>query len=101
MLTLALLAALPSAFAQEHDQHGHEHELDRVLVRATPLATTAEDLTRPVEVLSGERLDEAKAATLGETVSRLPGVQSSYFGRVSAGRWLPGRGIAFGVWAFF
>ncbi len=77
-LYLALVAAAP-AFAQD-DAHDHAHELDRVVVRATPLPTTAEDLTRPVEVLSGEALDEAKAATLGETVSRLPGVQTSYFG---------------------
>jgi iron complex outermembrane receptor protein len=79
VLSLALVAALPAAWAQQ-EQHGHQHELDRVVVRASPLPTTAEDLTRPVEVLSGERLDEAKAATLGETVSRLPGVQTSYFG---------------------
>jgi iron complex outermembrane receptor protein len=78
-LYLALLGAAP-AFAQDDVRHGHEHELDRIVVRATPLPTTAEDLTRPVEVLAGERLDEAKAATLGETVSRLPGVQASYFG---------------------
>lgn len=78
VLYLALLAAAP-AFAQDA-AHDHAHELDRVVVRATPLPTTAEDLTRPVEVLSGEALDEAKAATLGETVSRLPGVQTSYFG---------------------
>ena len=45
-----------------------------------PAAGTAEDLARPVEVLAGERLDEAKANSLGETVSKLPGVQSSYFG---------------------
>ena len=51
-LYLALLAAAP-AFAQDGTDHGHEHELDRVVVRATPLATTAEDLTRPVDVLAG------------------------------------------------
>ncbi|GAB2512265.1 TonB-dependent receptor [Lysobacter humi (ex Lee et al. 2017)] len=81
-LSLALLAAIAPALAQQADPHDHAHEreLDRVVVRATPLPTTAEDLTRPVDVLAGERLDEAKAATLGETVSRLPGVQSSYFG---------------------
>ena len=31
-------------------------------------------------MLAGSRLDEAKAGTLGETVARLPGVQSSNFG---------------------
>ncbi|MCF7221255.1 TonB-dependent receptor [Marilutibacter chinensis] len=74
-----LLHAAPDAAADQE----HEHEpvdLNAVQVRATPLAGTAEDLTRPVEVLAGEKLDEAKANSLGETVSKLPGVQSTYFG---------------------
>jgi iron complex outermembrane receptor protein len=79
-LALALaLASLPVA-AQVDPRHDEPTELDSVIVRATPLHKTAEDLTRPVEVLAGARLDEAKANSLGETVSRLPGVQSSYFG---------------------
>ncbi|PSD25682.1 hypothetical protein C7E17_26235, partial [Stenotrophomonas maltophilia] len=32
-------------------------------------------LARPVEVLAGERLDEQKAGTLGDTVAKLPGVR--------------------------
>lgn len=80
-LWIALLTLPATAFAQDHvDTHVDAKELDRVLVRATPIATTAEDLARPVEVLAGERLDEAKAATLGETLNRVPGVQSTYFG---------------------
>ncbi|HSM12132.1 MAG TPA: TonB-dependent receptor [Lysobacter sp.] len=87
-LAIALLLALPLAHAQTavaplqaeaHDQH-QPVDLTAVQVRATPLAGTAEDLARPVEVLAGERLDAAKANSLGETVGRLPGVQSSYFG---------------------
>ncbi|CAA9357406.1 MAG: Zinc-regulated outer membrane receptor [uncultured Lysobacter sp.] len=79
-LYIALLACAPVLHAQNHADRDSAVDLDHVVVRATPLATTAEDLTRPVDVLSGERLDEAKASSLGETVSRLPGVQSSYFG---------------------
>ncbi|RPE77273.1 TonB-dependent receptor [Vulcaniibacterium tengchongense] len=81
-LALALAMALPAAHAQQA-QPGHDHQpkdLAAVEVKATPFADTAEDLARPVEVLAGERLDEAKANSLGETVNRLPGVQSSYFG---------------------
>ena len=77
-LSLAF-AALPAA-AQDDPRHDEVKDLSAVIVRATPLPQTAEDLTRPVEVLAGTRLDEAKANSLGETVSRLPGVQSSYFG---------------------
>jgi iron complex outermembrane recepter protein len=68
------------ALAQSDPRHDDPVELDRVVVRASPLPATAEDLARPVEVLSGARLDEAKSNSLGETVERLPGVQSSYFG---------------------
>ena len=82
-LALALAAALP-AHAQEHaSQHAHASEpvtLGTVEVRATPLADTAEKLTTPVEILTGARLDAAKAATLGDTVAKLPGVQSTSFG---------------------
>ncbi|HST44991.1 MAG TPA: TonB-dependent receptor, partial [Luteimonas sp.] len=82
-LFLALaLVALPTAHALAQDDLRHDpvKDLSAIVVRASPLPRTAEDLTRPVEVLAGERLDEAKANSLGETVSRLPGVQSSYFG---------------------
>lgn len=85
LLTRALLLALavPAAgFAQSHDEHrSPAHDLlDKVKVTATPLHQTAEDLVRPVDVLAGERLDEEKAATLGASLERLPGIQSSYFG---------------------
>ena len=79
-LYLALLAATPAAFAQSDPRHGQPTDLDAVVVKATPLSRTAEDLARPVEVLAGARLDEAKANSLGETVEGLPGVQASYFG---------------------
>lgn len=55
-------------------------DLPTVEVTASPLAGDAESLARPVEVLQGDALDRAKAGTLGETVSKLPGVQTTYFG---------------------
>ena len=61
-------------------RHGQPVKLDAVIVTASPLRTSAEDLTQPVEVLAGSRLDAAKAPTLGETIGKLPGVQSSFFG---------------------
>lgn len=84
-LAIALALSLPAVHAaqppQAQDEHEHDAvDLDAVVVKANPLAGTAEELTRPVEVLAGEKLDEAKANSLGETVNKLPGVQSSYFG---------------------
>ena len=83
-LFIALSIALPSvALADDQAGNPDSHstvDLNAVEVHASPLRRTAEDLAQPVEVLAGERLDDAKANSLGETVGRLPGVQSSYFG---------------------
>ena len=85
-LALALLfptaawAADPPADGQADPRHASVKTLEAVEVTATPLPDTAESLAQPMEVLAGERLDEAKASSLGETVGRLPGVQSSSFG---------------------
>ncbi len=75
--SLANAAEAPTANDPRHDG---AKDLDRVVVTASPLGLTAEELSQPVEVLSGERLDQAKAATLGETLAKLPGVQTSNFG---------------------
>lgn len=75
---LALAGEAPAG--QSDPRHEHAKTLQAVEVTATPLPDTAESLAVPVEVLSGARLDEAKASSLGETVNKLPGVQSSYFG---------------------
>jgi iron complex outermembrane receptor protein len=83
-LTAAILLALP-LFAQADERADrHDHESPRVLeaveVTASPLRNAIDDLTRPVEVLVGEELDARKAGTLGETLERQTGVQSSFFG---------------------
>ena len=83
-LFIALSLALPSvALADDQAGNPDSHatvDLNAVEVHASPLRRTAEDLAQPVEILAGEKLDDAKANSLGETVGRLPGVQSSYFG---------------------
>lgn len=83
ILFLALAAALPavaSAADDDTNQSHHLTELSAVKVTASPLQGSAESLARPVEVLAGADLDEHKSGTLGETVAKLPGVQTSYFG---------------------
>ena len=82
VLACALAIALPT-FAQTaptDPRHDDAEELDRVVITASPLRTTAEQISQPVEVLAGERLDEARGATLGDTLTKLPGVQTSNFG---------------------
>lgn len=84
-LSLALALVLPGMLsAQQREPHGHAdshaRQLDQLVVTASPLKTGAEDLVKPVEILAGSALDDRRAGTLGETVSSLTGVQSSFFG---------------------
>lgn len=74
-------AGMPDGATPSSDnRHRKAVDLDAIVVTANPLGQSADSLSQPVEVLAGERLDEARGATLGETVGRLPGVQSSNFG---------------------
>lgn len=83
-LALAVFAALASpAFAADqhpHNQRDKARELDAVKVTAGPLDTPLEQLVRPASVLTGLALDEQRAATLGDTLDGLAGVQNAPFG---------------------
>ncbi len=79
-LAVALLPTLALAADDTAERDHHLTELSAVKVTASPLQGDAESLARPVDVLAGERLDEQKAGTLGDTVAKLPGVQSTFFG---------------------
>jgi iron complex outermembrane receptor protein len=83
LLSVSILAALVPcgvrAQAAPADADGTP-QLDEVTVTADPLAQPGDELFQPVEVLAGSELDEARQSTVGATVEKLPGVQSSYFG---------------------
>lgn len=64
----------------ERNSPEQAHRLDEVEVTALPIKQSADDVIAPVSVLSGAALDDAKAGTLGETVAKQPGVQTTYFG---------------------
>jgi len=81
-LFLSLALALPLAHATDGGDASPPHatELSGIKVTASPLQGDAESLARPVAVLAGEELDARKGVTLGDTLSRTPGVQTTYFG---------------------
>ena len=66
--------------AADKSGEGHIKEISGVVVTASLLGDTADTLSKPADVLAGKRLDENRAASLGETVASVPGVQSSNFG---------------------
>lgn len=74
---LALTAGAAAAQSQPAPQ---PTELDEVVVTALPLGRSANDVVSSVAVLSGDELVHRRQATLGETLSGIPGVNSDTFG---------------------
>ena len=70
-LAVVIAAACPFVFAEE---------VEEVVVTASPFAKSVEAVNKPVNLLSGESLQNASAATLGETLNGQLGVSSASFG---------------------
>lgn len=77
------IAGLTSVQAQENHEDDH-HLLDEIIVNATPLQRTVEQLAQPTAVLTGEHLTKKQSTSLGETVSQELGLSSSFFGPVAS-----------------
>lgn len=58
----------------------HNHDYERIQVTASPLKKSAENSAQPIHVLGEDDLRQAQAASLGETLRHIPGVQASFFG---------------------
>ncbi|PKO55470.1 MAG: TonB-dependent receptor, partial [Betaproteobacteria bacterium HGW-Betaproteobacteria-21] len=54
--------------------------LGSVVVSASALSLGVLEMSTPVSVLSGDQLVQDRAASLGETLSREPGIRSTHFG---------------------
>lgn len=72
-----LLCATTGSAAPEHEQH--LTVIEEVVVTGE-LQKKLADTALPINVLSGEQLNNDLANTLGDTIDSLPGVQSSSFG---------------------
>ncbi|MGH8050944.1 MAG: TonB-dependent receptor [Arenimonas sp.] len=82
-LSLAVLLSISSLAQAQTSTDTTDKEaktLDAIVVTGSPLGQGADQIVHPVEVLAGKKLDIAKSNTLGETVSSIPGVSSTYFG---------------------
>ena len=90
-LCLAVITAMSvitvisgNVHAADKEIQKDEHDIETLLITASPLKRTVLESSTPVTVISGEQLDQNQAATLGETLKNIPGVNSSYFGPVSS-----------------
>ena len=81
LLSTALVFAF-TAQAAPAPVHSPDDEtaVEEIRVYATPVRARSDEVAQPVEILSGEALARQLGANLGDTVARLPGIHSSFFG---------------------
>ncbi|HPF45453.1 MAG: TonB-dependent receptor [Alphaproteobacteria bacterium] len=60
------------------DDHGHE--MDLIFVTASPHQKSRLDVLQGSNILSDEELNKQMEATIGETLSGIPGISSTFFG---------------------
>lgn len=77
-----IAAAALALAAAAHAQQPSELTLPTVTVTGNPLGAT--DIVAPAEAVTGQGLALRTAPTIGETLSGLPGVSSTYFGPTSS-----------------
>lgn len=72
-----------SSFAQEKEQqpiHDHGHDTDVLFVTASPHVKSRFDVLQGSNILADDKLQQSLEATIGETLTNLPGVSSTAFG---------------------
>jgi iron complex outermembrane receptor protein len=74
---VAGLGLPPAALAQRYEEG---HLIEEIVVTADPLADVDRHRAQPVDVLSEDEIRRHGAHTIGELVSRQPGVSASDFG---------------------
>jgi len=59
---------------------GAQQATEEIVVTATPLRQSADELAQSITVIAGEELERVRAANLGETLEGQLGMSASYFG---------------------
>lgn len=77
---VSALSSAAHALPDETPQSGPATQLDEIVVTADPLGRAGRDVISNVAVVRGDDLVHRRQATLGETLSGLPGVNSDTFG---------------------
>ncbi len=78
--SLVLAAAAARAQTVPPIESREKLHLDDLVITASPLARAPDEIASPTSVLAGENLSRQRQPTLGETLSGLRGVDSTYFG---------------------
>ena len=83
-MAAAVTVCVASTAASAEDREDGHHQIDQIVVTATPLSRKVEDLAQPTSILYGDELAKKQSTSIGETLSQEPGLSSSYFGPISS-----------------
>lgn len=72
---IAVLTTLAGAAS-----HAADERLEEVTVTALGIRSSVDDAIQPVEVLSGDKLQQQLSSSIGETLAKQPGITATYFG---------------------
>ena len=81
-LTIGMTAGT-TTFAQEAEQqamHDHGHDTDVLFVTSAPHTKSRFDVMQGSNILADDQLQKSLEATIGETLTNLPGISSTAFG---------------------
>ncbi len=81
VLTSCAVTAGTASAQGTGDEH---HDIEEIVVEASVLPRTVEQLAQPTSVLSGDELTRKVAPSIGETLSQELGLSSTYFGPVAS-----------------
>lgn len=84
-LSLALIFNISNAMAAEDGSdisppHDHGHEIEEIFVTGAPHNKSRLDILQGSSLLDTDDLDKRMQATIGETLSGIPGISSTFFG---------------------
>lgn len=80
LLALTATARAQTTVSSDSPPLGETTHLEKFVVTASPLARAQDEINAPTTVVAGAELAQRLQPTLGETLSGLPGVDSTYFG---------------------
>lgn len=84
LATFAVALPIGATTAQEAPDQDEHHDIEEIIVEATALPRTVQQLAQPTAVIRGAELARKQASSIGETVSQELGVSSTYFGPVAS-----------------
>ena len=86
MTGIVILSTITSVYGRElaYDDdikpHNHGHEMEEVFATGAPHSKTRLDVLQGSSLIGLDELEQRMEATIGETLSGIPGISSSFFG---------------------